>query len=103
LDSDEPFCTRKTVRTTYAAIWRYSLSQFSVSASQNAPLVAYSPSDSSCCLCVRCSALCSRNPVKNKPTTKMAQSAKQTSDRLLLPRKPRLSDFPRASVFVKAT
>ena len=29
--------------TTYAAIWRNSLSQFSVRASQNDPLVAYSP------------------------------------------------------------
>ncbi len=44
-DSDEPLWIRNTVRTTYAAIWRYSLSQFSVSASQNDPLVAYSPSD----------------------------------------------------------
>jgi hypothetical protein len=79
---------RNTVRTTYPAIWRYSLSQFSVSASQKAPLVAYSPSVSSGCSCAFSSALFSRYPVNSKPTTKIANKAKHTSDRLFVRKNP---------------
>jgi hypothetical protein len=92
-DSEEPFWIRNTVSTTYAAIWRYSLSQFSVRASQNDPLVAYSPSDISGSPCARRSSLWSRKPVNSRPTMKMAASPKHTSDKLFVRKNPDLAGF----------